>query len=87
MLRVPKYRASRVDAYREHLRKRRAEDPSAPVKHLFEVPDACGQVGHLGQMHGRAGFTQLSDYCAAVAERRLQAEPTQDDVTLAGPGE
>ncbi|GGS28094.1 hypothetical protein GCM10010269_78400 [Streptomyces humidus] len=36
MLRVPKYRASLVDPYREHLRKRRAEDPAVPVSHLFE---------------------------------------------------
>jgi hypothetical protein len=36
MLRVPKYRAGLVDPYREHLRKRRTEDPAVPVKHLFE---------------------------------------------------
>lgn len=36
MRRVPKYRASLVDPYREHLRKRRANDPAVPVQHLFE---------------------------------------------------
>lgn len=30
MLRVPKYRAGLVDPYREHLRKRRADDPAVP---------------------------------------------------------
>lgn len=28
---------------------------------------------------------ELSAHCADVAERRLQAEPTQDDFVLAGP--
>lgn len=32
MLRVPKYRASLVDPYREHLRKRRAEDPDGNLR-------------------------------------------------------
>ncbi|MDH6554263.1 hypothetical protein M2162_008445 [Streptomyces sp. SAI-041] len=31
MLRVPKYRASLVASYREHLRKRRVADPGVPV--------------------------------------------------------
>jgi DNA-binding NarL/FixJ family response regulator len=35
MLRVPKYRAGLVDPYREHLRKRRSEDPGVPVRHPF----------------------------------------------------
>ncbi|MFC9079638.1 ISL3 family transposase [Streptomyces sp. NPDC057062] len=47
MLRVPKYRASLVDPYREHLRTRRAEDPSVPVKHLFEEIKALGFTGCL----------------------------------------
>ena len=42
MLRVPKYRASLVAPYREHLRKRRAEDPAVPVQHLFEEIKALG---------------------------------------------
>jgi hypothetical protein len=42
VLRVPKYRASLVDPYREHLRRRRAEDPGVPVLHLFEEIRALG---------------------------------------------
>jgi len=42
MLRVPKYRASLVDPFREHLRQRRAEDPGLPVNHLFEEIKALG---------------------------------------------
>ncbi|MBW8705672.1 hypothetical protein MBT84_39300 [Streptomyces sp. MBT84] len=51
MLRVPKYRASLVDPYREHLRTRRAEDPSVPVKHLFEEIKALGFTGCLNLLH------------------------------------
>lgn len=51
MLRVPKYRAGLVDPYREHLRKRRAEDPAVPVKHLFEEIKALGFTGCLDLLH------------------------------------
>ncbi|MCX4821568.1 ISL3 family transposase [Streptomyces sp. NBC_01142] len=51
MLRVPKYRASLVDPYREHLRKRRAEDPAVPVLHLFEEIKALGFTGCLNLLH------------------------------------
>ncbi|MBB4786956.1 hypothetical protein BJY27_007917 [Streptomyces rapamycinicus] len=51
MLRVPKYRASLVDPYREHLRKRRTEDPGAPVLHLFEEIKALGFTGCLNLPH------------------------------------
>jgi transposase len=51
MLRVPKYRASLVDPYREHLRKRRAEDPAVPVKYLFEEIKALGFTGCLNLLH------------------------------------
>ncbi|SCL15958.1 Transposase [Micromonospora inyonensis] len=51
MLRVPKYRASLVDPHREHLRKRRAEDPGVPVKHLFEEIKALGYTGCLNLLH------------------------------------
>ncbi|WP_456340871.1 ISL3 family transposase [Streptomyces shenzhenensis] len=51
MLRVPKYRASLVDPYREHLRKRRADDPGVPVQHLFEEIKALGFTGCLNLLH------------------------------------
>ncbi|MFD7164811.1 transposase [Streptomyces violascens] len=51
MLRVPKYRASLVDPYREHLRKRRAEDPAVPVLHLVEEIKAPGFTGCLNLLH------------------------------------
>lgn len=51
MLRVPKYRASLVDPYREHLRKRRSEDPGVPVKYLFEEIKSLGFTGCLNLLH------------------------------------
>ena len=33
--RVPKYRPTLVDPYRDHLRKRRAEEPGVPVRQLL----------------------------------------------------
>ncbi|MFB7224413.1 ISL3 family transposase [Streptomyces sp. NPDC056227] len=51
MLRVPKYRAGLVDPYREHLRKRRAEDPAVPVQHLFEEIKTLGFTGCLNLLH------------------------------------
>jgi hypothetical protein len=47
----PKYRASLVDPYREHLRKRRAEDPAVPVGHLFEDIKALGFTDCLNLLH------------------------------------
>jgi transposase len=39
MVRAPKYRATLVDPYRDHLRARRAEDPAVPVQRLLaEAP-------------------------------------------------
>ncbi|GHI25464.1 hypothetical protein Shyd_68350 [Streptomyces hydrogenans] len=60
MLRSPRYRASLVDPYREHLRRRRAADPAVPVQHLFEEIKALGFTGCLNLLHkyinqGRAG--------------------------------
>lgn len=51
MLRVPKYRASLLGHYREHLPKRRAEDPGVPVTRLFEETKILGLTGCLNLLH------------------------------------
>jgi hypothetical protein len=43
--RVPKYRATLVDPYRDHLRKRRAEDPGVPVRQLLREIRERGYQG------------------------------------------
>ncbi len=41
----PAYRPTLVDPYREHLRRRRAEDPAVPVTHLLEEIRELGYTG------------------------------------------
>lgn len=42
---APAYRPTLVDPYREHLRRRRAEEPSVPVTHLLEEIRELGYTG------------------------------------------
>ncbi|MEU9015812.1 ISL3 family transposase [Streptomyces sp. NPDC048479] len=71
MLRVPKYRASLVDPYREHLRKRRAEDPAVPVKHLFEEIKALGFTGCLTLLHKYINQGRADADRSHISARRL----------------
>ena len=43
--RTPQYRPTLVDPYRDHLRKRRAEDPAVPVQHLLREIRELGYQG------------------------------------------
>ena len=43
--RAPQYRPTLVDPYRDHLRKRRAEDPAVPVQHLLREIRELGYQG------------------------------------------
>lgn len=45
LIRAPAYRPTLVDPYREHLRKRRTEDPAVPVLTLLEEIKALGYTG------------------------------------------
>lgn len=71
MLRVPKYRVSLVDPYREHLRKRRAEDPAVPVKHLFEEIKALGYEGCLNLLHKYINQGRADADRSHISPRRL----------------
>ncbi|MFF4908993.1 ISL3 family transposase [Streptomyces sp. NPDC001260] len=71
MLRVPKYRASLVDPYREHLRKRRAEDPAVPVNHLFEEIKALGFTGCLNLLHKYINQGRADAERSHISPRRL----------------
>jgi transposase len=71
MLRVPKYRASLVDPYREHLRKRRAEDPAVPVLHLFEEIKALGFMGCLNLLHKYINQGRADADRSHISPRRL----------------
>ncbi|MEU5431738.1 transposase, partial [Streptomyces olivoreticuli] len=71
MLRVPKYRAGLVDPYREHLRKRRAEDPSVPVLYLFEEIKALGFTGCLNLLHKYINQGRADAERSHISPRRL----------------
>ncbi|WP_435843785.1 ISL3 family transposase [Streptomyces fructofermentans] len=71
MLRVPKYRASLVDPYREHLRKRRTEDPGVPVKHLFDEIKALGFTGCLNLLHKYINQGRADADRSHISPRRL----------------
>lgn len=71
MLRVPRYRASLVDPYREHLRRRRAEDPAAPVQHLFEEIKALGFTGSLNLLHKYINQGRADADRSHISPRRL----------------
>ncbi|WP_372411837.1 ISL3 family transposase [Streptomyces luteireticuli] len=45
MVRAPNYRPTLVDPYRDHLRRRRAEDPAVPVTHLLHEIREQGYTG------------------------------------------
>jgi transposase len=71
MLLVPKYRASLVDPYREHLRKRRAEDPAVPVQSLFEEIKALGFTGCLNLLHKYINQGRADAERSHISPRRL----------------
>jgi transposase len=71
MLCAPKYRASLVDPYREHLRKRRAEDPAVPVQHLFEEIKALGFTGCLNLLHKYINQGRADADRSHISHRRL----------------
>ncbi|WSS22413.1 ISL3 family transposase [Streptomyces sp. NBC_01190] len=71
MLRVPKYRSSLVDPYREHLRQRRAEDPGVPVLHLFEEIKTPGFTGCLNLLHKYINQGRADADRSHISPRRL----------------
>ena len=48
MIRAPRYRATMVDPYRDHLRARRAADPAVPV---WQLPAEIREQGYPGSMN------------------------------------
>nr|QIZ00601.1 hypothetical protein HEP87_51105 [Streptomyces sp. S1D4-11] len=49
--RVPRYKPTLVDPYRDHLRARRAEDPAVPVLQLFRKIKELGYTGSLNLLY------------------------------------
>ncbi len=51
MIRAPRYRATLVDPYRDHLRARRAEDPAVPVHQLLAEIRELGYSGSMNLLY------------------------------------
>ncbi len=51
MIRAPKYRATLVDPYRDHLRARRAADPAVPVQRLLAEIREQGYAGSMNLLY------------------------------------
>jgi transposase len=51
MIRAPRYRATMVDPYRDHLRARRAEDPAVPVHRLLAEIREQGYTGSMNLLY------------------------------------
>ncbi len=71
MLRVPQYPAGLAAPYREHLRKRRTEDPAVPVSHLFEEIKALGSTGCLNLLHKDINQGRADADRSHISARRL----------------
>jgi transposase len=51
MIRAPRYRATMVDPYRDHLRARRAADPAVPVQQLLAEIREQGYPGSMNLLY------------------------------------
>jgi transposase len=51
LVRAPKYRPTLVDPYRDHLRRRRAEEPAVPVQRLYAEIKQLGYQGSLNLLY------------------------------------
>lgn len=68
---APKYRPTLVDPYRDHLRRRRDEDPAAPVSHLFAEIRELGYPGSLNLLHKYINQGRVEADRPALSPRRL----------------
>jgi hypothetical protein len=90
--RAPQYRRTLVDPYRDHLRKRRAEDPAVPVRQLLREIRELGYQGspnllvrYITQGRAEADRPHLSPRRAAriLLTRPASLTPGQQEI-LAG---
>jgi transposase len=51
MIRAPRYRATLVDPYRDHLRARRAADPAVPIQRLLTEIREQGYTGSMNLLY------------------------------------
>ncbi|WP_326782804.1 ISL3 family transposase [Streptomyces sp. NBC_00151] len=71
MIRAPVYRACLVDAYRDHLRQRRAEDPAVPVTHLLAEIREQGYAGSANLLVRYINQGRVESDHAALSPRKV----------------
>ncbi|MFJ8828119.1 ISL3 family transposase [Streptomyces sp. NPDC102467] len=71
MVRAPIYRACLVDPYRDHLRKRRADDPAAPVTHLLAEIREQGYTGSANLLVRYINQGRVEADHAALSPRKV----------------
>jgi transposase len=71
LVRAPKYRPTLVDPYRDHLRRRREQDPAVAILHLFQEIKDLGYTGSLNLLHKYINQGRVEADRPAVSPRRL----------------
>jgi transposase len=71
LIRAPKYRPTLVDPYRDHLRKRRLENPAVPVTHLLQEIRKLGYTGSSNLLVRYINQGRVEADRPALSPRRL----------------
>ncbi|MEU3756597.1 ISL3 family transposase [Streptomyces olivoreticuli] len=81
LIRAPIYRPTLVDPYRDHLRRRRAENPAVPVTHLLHEIRELGYTGSANLLVRYINQGRVEGDHATLAPRRVTG------LLLADPGQ
>ncbi|MGW4641137.1 ISL3 family transposase [Sphaerisporangium sp. NPDC004334] len=71
LVRVPKYRPTLVDPFRDHLRRRRAEDPAVPVQQLLVEIKKLGYTGSQNLLYRYINQGRVECDRPAISPKRL----------------
>ncbi|WP_404818639.1 ISL3 family transposase [Streptomyces triticiradicis] len=71
LIRAPKYRPTLVDPYRDHLRRRRLENPAVPVTHLLQEIRELGCTGSSNLLVRHINQGRVEADRPALSPRRL----------------
>ncbi|MEU8319760.1 ISL3 family transposase [Nonomuraea sp. NPDC048881] len=69
--RAPQYRPTLVDPYRDHLKRRRTDDPAVPVLHLFNEIKALGYPGSFNLLYRYITQGRVEADRLPISPRRL----------------
>ncbi|GII32888.1 hypothetical protein Pmi06nite_63300 [Planotetraspora mira] len=69
--RAPQYRPTLVDPYRDHLRRRRSDDPAVPILHLFNEIKALDYQGSFNLLYRYITQARVEADRLPISPRRL----------------